>query len=61
MRNVWRVEFPAENGKTWTTEVDAHELTGPTTVKHQVWLYLCREGHDVDPLTGTAEIIGTEE
>ncbi|QPB09807.1 hypothetical protein CPT_Shady_046 [Streptomyces phage Shady] len=58
MRNVWRVLFPDNKGGTWVTEVDAHELTGETTVKHQVWLKLCRDGADVEPNTGTAEIIG---
>lgn len=62
---TYRVWFPTPTpnniGAQTSMEVSAHPLRNPNTVKHQVWLMLVQQGHDVDPRTGGIDAIGTEE
>lgn len=61
IRNLYRVSFPAEDtGKEISVEVSALPQMSVTTVKHQVWLMLSKQGHDLDPLKGSVTQIGTE-
>lgn len=63
MRAVWQVTYyeAAEagvgrkpNGRSWTTEIQAHPLTSNRTVGHQVWLYINQQRPDIPEIDLTS-------